>query len=79
MAIELDRRFVECREAEQSDPDLVARFGRTDGTLGWADLLARRRVCSWPRSAAVRPRRWLPVHSSKRTLGNRLSTPPWRT
>ena len=44
MAIELDRRFVECREGESSDPDLVARFGRTDGTLGWADLLARRRV-----------------------------------
>jgi hypothetical protein len=44
MAIELDRRFVECREDEQSDPDLVARYGRTDGTLGWPDLLTRRRV-----------------------------------
>ena len=44
MAIELDRRFVECREDEQSDPDLVALYGRTDGTLGWPDLLARRRV-----------------------------------
>jgi hypothetical protein len=27
MTIELDRRFVECRENEQSDADLVARFG----------------------------------------------------
>jgi hypothetical protein len=44
MAIELDRRFVECREDEQLDPDLVARYGHTDGTLGWPDLLARRRV-----------------------------------
>ncbi len=39
MAIELDRRFVECAKDGQSDPDLVARFGRTRDTLGWDDLL----------------------------------------
>ena len=44
MAIELNRRFVECREDGQSDPDLVARFGRTSETLGWDDLLRKRRV-----------------------------------
>jgi hypothetical protein len=44
MAIELDRRFVECREEQQSDPDLIARYGRTDGTLSWPDLLTRRRI-----------------------------------
>ena len=44
MAIELDRQFVECRDDEQSDPDLIARYGRTDGTLAWPDLLSRRRV-----------------------------------
>ena len=44
MTIELDRRFVEFREDEQSNADLVARFGLTDGTLGWPDILARRRV-----------------------------------
>lgn len=44
MAIELNRRFVECRDNEQSDPDLVARFARTDSTLGWSDLLRKRRV-----------------------------------
>jgi hypothetical protein len=44
VAIELNRRFVECAEDGQSDPDLVARFGRTGGTLGWDDLLKRRKV-----------------------------------
>src|SRR3954447_26685145 len=44
VAIQLNRRFVECREDGQSDPDLVARFGRTSETLGWDDLLRRRRV-----------------------------------
>jgi hypothetical protein len=44
MAIELDRRFVECREGEQSDPDVIAQYGLADGSLGWTDLLRRRRV-----------------------------------
>ncbi len=44
MIVELNRRFVQCRDDERSDPDLVARFGRTAGTLGWDDLLAKRRV-----------------------------------
>ena len=44
MAIELNRRFVECKDDGSTDPNLVARFGRTDSTLGWADLLKRRRV-----------------------------------
>jgi hypothetical protein len=44
VAIELNRRFVECRDNEESDPDLVARFARTDSTLGWTDLLRKRRV-----------------------------------
>ena len=44
MAIELNRRFVQCRDDERSDPDLVAHFGRTGGTLGWEDLLKKRRV-----------------------------------
>ena len=44
MAIELDRRFVPFREDEKSDPNLIALFGRSDGTLGWVDLLTRRRV-----------------------------------
>lgn len=44
MPIELNRRFVECKNDGSTDPDLVARFGRTDSTLGWADLLKRRRV-----------------------------------
>jgi hypothetical protein len=44
VAIDLNRRFVECREGNQSDPDLVARFGRTSETLGWDKLLRKRRV-----------------------------------
>ena len=44
MSIELDRQFVEFREDEKSDPDALARFGRSIGTLSWTDLLARRRV-----------------------------------
>jgi hypothetical protein len=44
MSIELDRRFVEFREDEKSDPEALARFGRSIGTLGWTDLLASRRV-----------------------------------
>lgn len=44
MTIELDRRFVECRTDETSDPDLIARFGHNEGTLGWDDLISRRRV-----------------------------------
>ncbi|MGZ5908800.1 MAG: hypothetical protein ACXWLB_02925 [Reyranella sp.] len=44
MAIELDRCFVECREGAQSDPDVIAQYGLTDGSLGWTDLLTRRRV-----------------------------------
>jgi hypothetical protein len=43
VAIELNRRFVECDD-ERSDPDLVAHFGRTEATQGWDDLLKRRRV-----------------------------------
>jgi hypothetical protein len=42
--IELNRRFVECRDDEKSDPDLVARFSRTEATRGWDDLLTLRRV-----------------------------------
>jgi hypothetical protein len=44
VTIELNRRFVQCRDDERSDPDLVAHFGRTSGTLGWEDLLKKRRV-----------------------------------
>ena len=44
MTIELNRRFVECRDDERFDPDLVARFGRTEDTRGWDDLLKLRRV-----------------------------------
>jgi KaiC/GvpD/RAD55 family RecA-like ATPase len=44
VTIELNRRFVECNEERPSDPDLVLRFGFTGATLGWDDLLARRRV-----------------------------------
>jgi hypothetical protein len=44
MPIELNRRFVECKDDGSTDPNLVARFGRTDSTLGWADLLKRSRV-----------------------------------
>jgi hypothetical protein len=44
VAIELNRRFLECHDNETSDPDLVARFGRTEATRGWDDLLKRRRV-----------------------------------
>jgi hypothetical protein len=43
VAIELNRRFVECDD-EKSDPDLVAHFGRTEATRGWDDLLKLRRV-----------------------------------
>jgi hypothetical protein len=42
--IELNRRFVQCHDDERSDPDLVAHFGRTADTLGWDDLIAKRRV-----------------------------------
>ena len=41
--IELDRRFVEWREGEVSDPDLWARFSISAG-LSWEQLKARRRV-----------------------------------
>jgi hypothetical protein len=44
VAIELDRRFVQCGDDERSDPDLVVHFGLSTGTLGWDDLLAKRRV-----------------------------------
>jgi hypothetical protein len=44
VTIELDRRFVQCGDDERSDPDLVAHFDRTAGTLSWADLSAKRRV-----------------------------------
>jgi hypothetical protein len=44
VTIELDRRFIECNEDKPSDPDVVARFGFTEATLSWDDLLARRRV-----------------------------------
>jgi hypothetical protein len=43
VTVELNRRFVRYDD-ERSDPDLIAQFGRTDGTLGWDDLLAKRRV-----------------------------------
>jgi hypothetical protein len=44
VTIELDRQFVECSEDEHSDPDLVARFGLSVGTLSWSELIAKRRV-----------------------------------
>ena len=45
MSVELDRQFVEVAENKETDPDMVARFGRlTGGALSWNDLLARRRV-----------------------------------
>jgi hypothetical protein len=45
MSIELNRQFVEVAEDKETDPDMVARFGRlTGGALGWNELLARRRV-----------------------------------
>jgi hypothetical protein len=43
VAIELNRRFVECGD-EKSDPDLIAHFGRTEATREWDDLLKLRRV-----------------------------------
>jgi hypothetical protein len=42
--IELNRRFVEFHDDQTSDPDLIARFGRIEATLGWNDLLKLRRV-----------------------------------
>jgi hypothetical protein len=45
MSVELDRQFVEVAEGKETDPDMVARFGRlTGGALSWNDLLTRRRV-----------------------------------
>jgi hypothetical protein len=44
VAIELNRRFVECHDDQKYDPDLIARFGGTETTYGWNDLLKRRRV-----------------------------------
>lgn len=44
MAIELNRRFVECKDDGKTDPNLIASFGRSDFTLGWDDVLKRRRV-----------------------------------
>ena len=41
--IALDRRFIEWREGEPSDPDLWAQFSFSDG-LSWEQLKARRRV-----------------------------------
>jgi hypothetical protein len=43
--VDLNRRFVEWREENTSDPELYARFSISDdGTLGWQELLTRRRV-----------------------------------
>jgi hypothetical protein len=45
--IPLDRRFFEWQEKEHdelSDPDLLARFGLSDGAKSWDDLVERRRV-----------------------------------
>jgi hypothetical protein len=45
--IPLDRRFFEWEEKEHdalSDPDLLSRFGISDGAKSWDDLLKRRRV-----------------------------------
>lgn len=44
--IPLDRRFFEWRNTddELSDPDLLGRFGLSEGARTWADLLKRRRV-----------------------------------
>jgi hypothetical protein len=45
--IPLDRRFFEWREKEHdelTDPDVLGRFGLSDHSKGWDDLLKRRRV-----------------------------------
>lgn len=42
--IALDRRFLEWREGELSDPDLVLRWGRTEDLTPWDGVLTRRRV-----------------------------------
>jgi hypothetical protein len=42
--IDLDRRFVQCRLGDDADPDLIAHFVGTAETLGWDDLIAKRRV-----------------------------------
>jgi hypothetical protein len=44
LAIDLNRRFVECRDDKMFDPDLVVHFGHIDATRGWDDLLKLRRV-----------------------------------
>ena len=42
--INLDRRFVDWRDGELSDPDSYVRFVGRDRTLSWADLLKKRGV-----------------------------------
>jgi len=44
MTVDLDRQFVEYHDGEQSDVDEIAHFWSSDATLGWADLLKRRRI-----------------------------------
>lgn len=42
--VDLDRRFLEWKAGDDADAGLWARYRVSDGTLGWADLLKRRRV-----------------------------------
>ncbi len=42
--IDLDRRFLPWKEGEDADADIWARYRLSDATLGWTDLLKRRRV-----------------------------------
>jgi hypothetical protein len=44
MTIDLSRRFIEWRREDGLDPDTYARFLGSDRTLGWPDLLQKRRV-----------------------------------
>jgi hypothetical protein len=42
--VDLDRRFLEWKEGDNADAGVWARYRLADGTLGWSDLLKRRRV-----------------------------------
>jgi hypothetical protein len=42
--VDLDRRFLEWKEGDDADASVWARLRIADGTLGWPDLLKRRRV-----------------------------------
>jgi hypothetical protein len=42
--VDLDRRFLEWKEGDDADAGVWARLRIADGTLGWPDLLKKRRV-----------------------------------